>query len=49
MTGNLAYDSHDSRYWGLLSEDHIVGKAFLVWKSKDLKQANGSGNVSLKH
>ena len=37
MAGDLSTDSQDSRYWGLLPEDHIVGKAFMVWKSKDLK------------
>jgi signal peptidase I len=37
MAGDLARDSRDSRYWGLLPEDHIVGKAFIIWKSKDRK------------
>jgi signal peptidase I len=37
MAGDLVFDSQDSRYWGLLPEDHIVGKAFAVWKSKDPK------------
>jgi signal peptidase I len=37
MAGDLARDSRDSRYWGLLPEDHIVGKAFVIWKSKDRK------------
>ena len=36
MTGDLVRDSQDSRYWGLLPEDHIIGKAAFVWKSKDL-------------
>jgi len=22
-------------YWGLLPEDHIIGKAWLIWKSQD--------------
>jgi signal peptidase I len=35
MAGDYVFDSQDSRYWGLLPEDHIVGKAFVVWKSKD--------------
>jgi signal peptidase I len=35
MAGDLARDSRDSRYWGLLPEDHIVGKAFIIWKSKN--------------
>jgi len=35
MTGDLVQDSRDSRYWGLLPEDHIVGKASIIWKSVD--------------
>jgi signal peptidase I len=35
MTGDFVLDSRDSRYWGLLPEDHIVGKAVLIWKSID--------------
>jgi signal peptidase I len=35
MAGDYVFDSQDSRYWGLLPEDHIVGKAFVIWKSKD--------------
>lgn len=35
MTGDFVLDSRDSRYWGLLPEDHIVGKAVIIWKSVD--------------
>lgn len=35
MAGDKATDSKDSRYWGLLPEDHIIGKAAIVWRSKD--------------
>ncbi|MDR2424306.1 MAG: signal peptidase I [Prevotellaceae bacterium] len=35
MTGDHAIDSRDSRYWGLLPEDHITGKAFIIWKSEN--------------
>jgi len=35
MAGDYVLDSKDSRYWGLLPEDHIVGKASIIWKSKD--------------
>jgi signal peptidase I len=35
VAGDHVKDSRDSRYWGLLPEDHIVGKAFVIWKSKN--------------
>lgn len=35
MAGDRAADSQDSRYWGLLPESFIIGKAFLIWKSVD--------------
>ncbi|GAB6012837.1 signal peptidase I [Viscerimonas tarda] len=37
MAGDYIFNSKDSRYWGLLPEDHIVGKAFVIYKSKDLQ------------
>jgi signal peptidase I len=37
MAGDHAPDSRDSRYWGLLPEDHIVGKVALIRQSKDKK------------
>ena len=36
MAGDYIFDSRDSRYWGLLPEDCIIGKASFVWRSKDL-------------
>jgi len=35
MAGDLVFDSEDSRYWGLLPEDHIAGKVAFVWNTKD--------------
>lgn len=35
MAGDNAYNSQDSRYWGLLPEPFIVGRAVRVWKSVD--------------
>jgi len=35
MTGDNVSVSHDSRHWGFLPEDFIVGKATLIWKSED--------------
>ncbi|MDR2916477.1 MAG: hypothetical protein LBV74_16895 [Tannerella sp.] len=34
MAGNLV---QDSRYWGLLPDDLVIGKATIVWKSNDMK------------
>ena len=36
MAGDYLFDSKDSRYWGLLPEDCIIGKAILVWRSTDI-------------
>lgn len=35
MAGDKGENSQDSRYWGLLPEEYIVGKAAFVWKSVD--------------
>ena len=35
MTGDKVMNSQDARYWGLLPEPFIVGKAVRVWKSVD--------------
>jgi signal peptidase I len=35
MAGDYALDSRDSRYWGLVPEEYIVGKAWIIWKSVD--------------
>lgn len=33
VAGDRIQDSQDSRYWGLLPDEYIVGKAILIWKS----------------
>ena len=35
IAGDFVFDSQDSRYWGLLPEDHIVGKVSFIYKSID--------------
>lgn len=35
VAGDNGENSQDSRYWGLLPEEYIVGKAWIVWKSID--------------
>lgn len=39
MMGDNRYESDDSRFWGFVPADHIVGKAVFIWMSID---ANGN-------
>lgn len=36
MAGDNGLDSQDSRFWGLVPEEFIVGRVMMVWKSEDM-------------
>ena len=47
MMGDNRHNSADSRYWGFVPEDHVVGKPIFIWWSSD-PDRSGFGGIRWK-
>jgi len=45
MMGDSRHNSADSRYWGFVPEDHVVGKALFIWMSSDPDKGLFDGGI----
>ena len=45
MMGDNRHNSADSRFWGFVPEDHIVGKPIFIWWSSDPDRGLFSGGI----
>jgi signal peptidase I len=45
MMGDNRHNSADSRYWGFVPEDHIVGQPLFVWLSLDKDKSIFDGGI----